>query len=518
MAEITNIACRRLHPHPDNPRKELGDLTELAASIRENGIFQNLTVIPGHYMTAEEYADSVAADGGSRQSAMAVWNPKIMWSSDDYTIIIGHRRAAAAQQAGLFEVPCVVVEMDEREQLQTTMIENMQRTDLTTYEQAQGFQLMLDLGDTVEQVASKSGFSQSTIRRRVKLLSLDRDAFRRAELRGATLSDYAELDKIESDEDKNKALEALGTQNFNRAMQDALEQQKWQHQKAEWIEQLKKFAVEDPQATYQTHEHVNAYGKWGTKKEVIMPEDADKVAYVYKVSENQIDLYKPRDTEAEDASNSEREAARATEQLAREQFAAVTKLMYELRWDFVKDLTPAECKKHLPEILAYSTPILTEYRHMEDDENVLRLLGIGLDEQIREDTELEDALKMFNAYDTEPEKILLAVAFDATDSSREGYWSTEWNGPTGASKFVHRKNDDLDSTYELLAALGYEMADDEKALQDGTHQLFAVYGSGSQADTPCDKCKAAHPECDKCCKTCDDHCNAFQLCRKEYGE
>lgn len=285
-----------------------------------------------------------------------------------------------------------------------------------------------------------------------------------------------------------------------------------------YIEQLKKFAVEDPQATYQTHEHVNAYGKWGTKKEVIMPEDADKVAYVYKVSENQIDLYKPRDTEAEDASNSAREAARATEQLAREQFAAVTKLMYELRWDFVKDLTPAECKKHLPEILAYSTPILTEYRHMEDDENVLRLLGIGLDEQIREDTELEDALKMFNAYDTEPEKILLAVAFDATDSSREGYWSTEWNGPTGASKFVHRKNDDLDSTYELLAALGYEMADDEKALQDGTHQLFAVYGSGSQADTPCDKCKAAHPECDKCCKTCDDHCNAFQLCRKEYGE
>ena len=60
---------------------------------------------------------------------------------------------------------------------------------------------------------------------------------------------------------------------------------------------------------------------------------------------------------------------------------------------------------------------------------------------------------MFNAYDTEPEKILLAVAFDATDGIHEGYWSTEWNGPTGASKFVHRKNDDLDSTYELLTAL-----------------------------------------------------------------
>lgn len=178
MAEITNIACRRLHPHPDNPRKELGDLTELAASIKENGIFQNLTVIPGHYLNSREYIAKCVDEGGDAAAAAAAWTPKAVWSSDDYTIIIGHRRAAAAQQAGLFEVPCVVVEMDEREQLQTMMIENMQRSDLTTYEQAQGFQLMLDLGDTVEQVASKSGFSQSTIRRRVKLLSLDRDAFR----------------------------------------------------------------------------------------------------------------------------------------------------------------------------------------------------------------------------------------------------------------------------------------------------------------------------------------------------
>lgn len=313
MAEITNIACRRLHPHPDNPRKELGDLTELAASIKENGIFQNLTVIPGHYMTAEEYADSVVVDGGSRQSAMAVWNPKIMWSSDDYTIIIGNRRAAAAQQAGLFEVPCVVVEMDEREQLQTMMIENMQRSDLTTYEQAQGFQLMLDLGDTVEQVASKSGFSQSTIRRRVKLLSLDRDAFRRAELRGATLSDYAELDKIESVEDKNKALEALGTQNFRRVMQEVLENQKWEHRKAEWIADLKKFAIEDPNATYQTHEHVTGYSKWNITKDVVVPEDADHVQYFYKVSSGQIDLYKTRDVAAEDAEKAERDAAREEE-------------------------------------------------------------------------------------------------------------------------------------------------------------------------------------------------------------
>lgn len=329
MAEITNIACRRLHPHPDNPRKELGDLTELAASIKENGIFQNLTVIPGHYLNSREYIAKCVDEGGDAAAAAAAWTPKAVWSSDDYTIIIGHRRAAAAQQAGLFEVPCVVVEMDEREQLQTMMIENMQRSDLTTYEQAQGFQLMLDLGDTVEQVASKSGFSQSTIRRRVKLLSLDRDAFRRAELRGATLSDYAELDKIESVEDKNKALEALGTQNFRRVMQEVLENQKWEHRKAEWIADLKKFAIEDPNATYQTHEHVTGYSKWNITKDVVVPEDADHVQYFYKVSSGQIDLYKTRDVAAEDAEKAKRDAAREEERMIGESFHNITELIFE---------------------------------------------------------------------------------------------------------------------------------------------------------------------------------------------
>lgn len=45
MADITYIPIRQLYPHPDNPRKELGDLSELAASIKENGVYQNLTVL-----------------------------------------------------------------------------------------------------------------------------------------------------------------------------------------------------------------------------------------------------------------------------------------------------------------------------------------------------------------------------------------------------------------------------------------------------------------------------------------
>ena len=117
MADITYIPIRQLYPHPDNPRKELGDLSELAASIKENGVYQNLTVIPGHYLNSREYIAKCVDEGGDAAAAAAAWTPKAAWSSEDYTIIIGHRRAAAAQQAGLYELPCAIVEMDEREQM-----------------------------------------------------------------------------------------------------------------------------------------------------------------------------------------------------------------------------------------------------------------------------------------------------------------------------------------------------------------------------------------------------------------
>ncbi|MBR3243996.1 MAG: ParB/RepB/Spo0J family partition protein, partial [Parasporobacterium sp.] len=120
MSEFIQIDINDLIPHPDNPRKDLGDLAELTESIRTNGILQNLTVVK---------------DG------------------DKYKVIIGHRRLAAAKAAGLTELPCTVADMDERQQLCTMMEENMQRQDLTIPEQAYGFQYMLDLGETVSSIA-----------------------------------------------------------------------------------------------------------------------------------------------------------------------------------------------------------------------------------------------------------------------------------------------------------------------------------------------------------------------------
>ena len=220
MAEIKYIPVSKLWRHPDNPRKDLGDVTELAESIKVNGVLQNLTVVP------------------------LIGEITKKWDGESYRVIIGHRRLAAAKLAGLEELPCVVVEMSEREQLSTMLTENMQRSDLTVYEQAQGFQMMLDMGDTVEDIAEKSGFSATTVRRRVKLLELDKDKFKKSEERGVSLFEYMELDKLKSPERKNEMLDYIGTENFKYKLKQAINDEAAEARKALWVEQLSTFATQ----------------------------------------------------------------------------------------------------------------------------------------------------------------------------------------------------------------------------------------------------------------------------------
>lgn len=169
---IVYLPVNQLHPHPENPRRELGDLTEMAESIKAKGVLQNLTVVPGHWMTPEEWtAASAEYEANPTEELRTLMNSK--WLDTEYTVIIGHRRRGGAKLAGLTEVPCVIVEMTRKEQLETMLLENMQREDLSPYEQARGFQLMIDLGDTVEGIVEKTGFSRTTVKRRLEMARLD---------------------------------------------------------------------------------------------------------------------------------------------------------------------------------------------------------------------------------------------------------------------------------------------------------------------------------------------------------
>lgn len=174
--EIRKIKTSEIESHPNNPRKDLGDLTELTESIKKNGIMQNLTVIP--------------KEGGG------------------YRALIGHRRLAAAKAAGIEEVPAIVLEgTTEREQLGIMLEENIQRNDLTVIEQAEGFQMMLDLGETEQSIAEKTGFSRSTIRRRLEIAKLDTELVEVAMADYQfTMSDFEDLQKVEDVEERNKIL------------------------------------------------------------------------------------------------------------------------------------------------------------------------------------------------------------------------------------------------------------------------------------------------------------------------
>lgn len=203
-----------IYEHPDNPRKNLGDLTELTESIRKNGIMQNMTVVPGHWMSAEEKRATenellkMIPEGEEYTKLRHEYEAG--YSSKGYTLLIGHRRFAAGKAAGVEAFPCrVATGLTQLDQVGIMLEENMQRNDLTIMEQANGFQMMLDLGDTPELIAEKTGFSKTTVYHRLNIAKLDQKELKKKEENDGfqlSLKDLYELEKIEDMEARNKVL------------------------------------------------------------------------------------------------------------------------------------------------------------------------------------------------------------------------------------------------------------------------------------------------------------------------
>ena len=155
------VPLAQLRPHPHNPRRDLGDLTELTDSIKAHGVRQNLLVVP---------------------------NPD---EAGTYRIVIGHRRAAAAAASGqVVAVPAAIdptlTEVDQRELM---LLENIQRSDLTPVEEADGYQGLLDLGVDVAAIAKKTGRAKKTITSRLKLVGLPDTARQAVHTHQATIED-----------------------------------------------------------------------------------------------------------------------------------------------------------------------------------------------------------------------------------------------------------------------------------------------------------------------------------------
>lgn len=447
--KLVFLPVDRLHPHPDNPRKELGDLSELADSIKANGIYQNLTVVPDDPTN----------------------------SFTKFTIVIGHRRHAAAMLAGVSEVPCVVVEMTPKEQIQTMLLENMQRSDLTVYEQAHGFQMMLDLGSSLDEISEKSGFSKTTVRRRLEIAKLDSKTLKKVSERQLNLSDFDELAKVDDMDTRNKMLKSMGTPNFHNELKSALEEQRLHKRIEEWLPAVQAFATEAPDANYSSHQFIRSYSKYRMDAEVETPENADTTKYVYNITKTGIDIYAERDAAKEDAAKAEREERERISKLNLEEREDVNRRHFELRRDFIKGLSGTACKKMIGRIAGLVADVMWDmsnggYNYAEVNTDILAfVLGVKIEEEDAENAEtLTDIPGIRSALEAFPEKTLLALAYSSFDSPNSGYWRSRWN----CREYVYNyeENERLDMVYDILDAFGYEMSDEEVQAKNGTHHLF----------------------------------------------
>ena len=221
MQSIFMLDIDQLHHHPQNPRKEIGDIEELTESIKQKGVLQNLTVV--------ERPNCYEGEG--------------------YYVVIGNRRLEAAKAAGLIQLPCVIAHMSEKEQLETMLMENMQRTDLTIKEQADGFQLMIDLGSDVDDISAKTGFAKSTIYHRLNIAKLDGDILEKKQV---TMQELIQLEKIKSVEKRNEILSWYGgTTAFTYRVEEAAARERIDERIAKVTAMLEKAGIHKS----ETHEY-----------------------------------------------------------------------------------------------------------------------------------------------------------------------------------------------------------------------------------------------------------------------
>ncbi len=179
------VPIDKLDPNPDQPRTEIGDLTELTASISEKGVLEPLLVKP----------------------TMGRW-----------MIIAGERRWRAATAAGLTELPCIEMDVDESAVAEIALIENMQRKDLTPWEEADGLRALCErFGYTHEDVARKVGKSRSTVTEALSIASIPkeiRDICRSSEITSKSL--LLQIVRQPDDESMRAMAEQIASEGLTR--------------------------------------------------------------------------------------------------------------------------------------------------------------------------------------------------------------------------------------------------------------------------------------------------------------
>lgn len=432
MKNIEMISIDKLMPHPDNPRKNLGDVTELADSIRAVGVMQNLTVVP---------------------------------HEDGYRILIGHRRAAAAKEAGLKELPCAVVNIPEKEQVEIMLVENMQRSDLTVLEESMGLQMMIDMGNSIHDICEKTGFSESKVRHRVKMGELDQKLLQKKfdECQNISILDLQKLEKIKDPKRKDRVLRTIGTSNFEMALKKAIDEEK----REAWEESIFDILPEgiSPINSTEGKSWLCSFRDW-TGNDIALKKIEDTEGKLYwKRGYSTIEIYidtpeseiKERETRAEE---------RRVLDDRKRALKAVLKRMREMRQDFIKELPNRDCGyllMHDEKMQKYVISTLQEGCAGKDK------IKDFLDIKLEDEPPSWDApawVKVWAEHVNEKnfKKAMLVIVYLNQDNAYAETFDYE-------GRFNPRNT--VKDTYEFMKILGYQMSDEEVKILNGSHELYA---------------------------------------------
>ncbi len=176
---------------PQQPRSTMGDLSELVASVRDKGVLEPILV---------------------RR------NPEGTSSKAQLMIISGERRYRAAMEAGLIEIPVIEMDVTEEEALEIALIENLQRKDLTPFEEAEGYRALADRFEyTHEAISQAVGKSRTVVTESMALLQIPMRVREAAQALGIqTKSLLLEVLKAESEEEMIQLLEDVSRRGLSR--------------------------------------------------------------------------------------------------------------------------------------------------------------------------------------------------------------------------------------------------------------------------------------------------------------
>lgn len=318
---IIDINVKSLIPNPNNPRKDVGDVTELADSIKEQGLQQALVVTPDH----EEHGERL------------------------FRVVIGHRRLAACKLAGLESVPCVVRELDAKTERELMLVENCQRSDLTPLEEADGYQGLLDLGAGVGELAAKTGRSESFVRGRLRIARIPADVRSGSEaFAQLSLSQLGDLAEFEAYPDMMAELASMaGTKNWDwkrGQLRSRVRVEAWQQSMRTALEALG-LTVDVSASTWTTPEGYRFYDVWSGEPDEFEKwygQWREKNPYggpVIRFSERTVLCFpqlSPEEIAERDAKSERREREQAAFQEALAARKEFDRLAYTLRTDWIR--------------------------------------------------------------------------------------------------------------------------------------------------------------------------------------